>query len=206
MDIVLVGTLTRAVPERKNNNPSMGEKLPGQTQHPKQARPESQSSYLQTPPTHNSQLPPALKNPFDPRPPPPRLHLIDGIPITANAKNQRIRIADRPDQKLVISRADKRAQVSEIGREGGVPGVEGIHAFSEDLRARARGADAAGGGPEVVARGIRALGAREFAAEVGREFRGKALDAADVVHWEHLGRAAGAKCDGLGVAGVFLVE
>jgi len=74
------------------------------------------------------------------------------------------------------------------------------------LRARARGADAAGGGPEVLARGIRALGAREFAAEVGREFRGKALDAADVVHWEHLGRAAGAKRDGRGVAGVFLVE
>jgi len=74
------------------------------------------------------------------------------------------------------------------------------------LRARARGADAAGGGPEVLARGIRALGAREVAAEVGREFRGKALDAADVVHREHLGRAAGAKRDGLGVAGVFLVE
>ncbi len=213
MDIVLVGTLTRAGPERRKKKPEYGGKASWSNSIPQISTPRKPillPSYQPPPPPPqnlpNSQLPPALKNPFDPRPPPPRLHLIDGIPIIANPKNQRIRIADRPDQKLVISRADKRAQVSEIGREGGVPGVEGIHAFSENVRARARGADAAGGGPEVLARGIRAPGAREFAAEVGREFRGKALDAADVVHWEHLGRAAGAKRDGWGIAGVFLVE
>lgn len=185
----------------------MGEKLLIKLNTPNKHAPKANPPTFKPPPNlPNSQLPPVLKNPLDPRPPPPRLHLIDSIPIIANRKNQRIRIADRPDQKLIISCADKRTQVSEIGHEGGVPGVEGIHAFSEDLRARAGGTDAAGGGPEVLARGIRALGAREFAAEVGREFRGKALDAADVVHWKHLGRAAGAKRDGLGVAGFFLVE
>lgn len=45
-----------------------------------------------------------------------------------------------------------------------------------------------------------------FVAEVWREFRGEALDGADVVHGEHLARAAGAEGGDLGVARGFVVD